>query len=191
MANSKFPLPTLSTPWTVWQKRRCGQHLWNVQAWVNAANTGLGDPRLPSCNDQRHATIPLYEQLSQQSQRIIATQRQQRSGRWNVESNLQTMGTMRANSEARNQTSDSWRLRHTQRSGTAYGHGDLAANKQATLIAAAGSAGRYQISQAAVLQQMVSQKQQQDALKAAFEDAPASTTVPVFRRPLTRVWVRR
>ena len=125
------------------------------------------------------------EQLSQQSQRIIATQAATSDlGDGMVESNLQTLGTMRANSEARE--SDIRQLEAATYSNDPAQHTDMATLQrinQATLMQLRAQQDANQISQAAALQQMVSQKQQQDALKAAFEDAAElSTAVPVFRR---------
>ena len=163
-----------ATPWTIWQNVAADNTYGNVQGWVNAANTGIG-----AILGYQAATInvtpqyPLYEQLSQQSQRIIATQAATSNlGDGMVESNLQTMGTMRANSEARE--SDIRQLEAATYSNDPAQHTDMATLQrinQATLMQLRAQQDANQISQAAVLQQMVSQKQQQDALKAAFEDA--------------------
>ena len=89
-----------------------------------------------------------------------------------VESNLQTLGTMRTNSEARE--SDIRQMEAETYSNDPAQHTDMATLQrinQATLMQLRAQQDANQISQAAALQQIVSQKQQQDALKAAFEDA--------------------
>ena len=134
-----------ATPWTIWQNVAAGNTYGNVQAWVNAANTGIG-----AILGYQAATInvtpryPLYEQSAQQSQRIVATQAATSDlGDGIVESNLQTLGTMRANSRSagiRHQAAEAADI--LQRPSTAYGHGDLAANQPSNPYAAPRPAGR-------------------------------------------------
>ena len=146
----------------------------NVQGWVNAANTGLG-----VILGYEAATInvtpryPLYRTIGPEGQRIVATQAATSDlGDGIVESNLQTLGTMRANSEARE--SDIRQMEAETYSNDPAQHTDMATLQrinQATLMQLRAQQDANQIAQAAALQQIVSQKQQQDALKAAFQDA--------------------
>jgi len=162
------------TPWTIWRNVYAGNTYGNVQGWVNAANTGLN-----VIEGYQAATLnvtpqyPLYGQLSQPSQRIVATQAATSDlGDGIVESNLQTLGTMRANSEARE--ADIRTLEAATYSSDPTQHTDMATLQrinQATLMQLRAQQDANQVSQASVLQQMILQKQQQDALKAAFEDA--------------------
>lgn len=163
-----------ATPWTTWRNVAAGNTYGNVQGWVNAANTGIG-----VILGYQAATInvtpqyPLYDQLSQGSQRIVATQAATSDlGDGIVESNLQTLGVMRANSEARE--SDIRQLEAVTYSTDPAQHTDMATLQrinQATLMQLRAQQDANQIAQAAALQQIISQKQQQDALKATFSDA--------------------
>ena len=162
------------TPWTIWRNVYAESTYGNVQGWINAANTGLN-----VIAGYQAATLnvtpqyPLYGQLSDPSQRIVATQAATSNlGDGIVESNLQTLGTMRANSEARE--ADIRSLETATYSSDPAQHTDMATLQrinQATLMQLRAQQDANQISQAAVLQQMILQKQQQDALKAAFQDA--------------------
>ena len=162
------------TPWTNWSNVYSGSTYGNVAGWVSAANTGLG-----VINGYQTAGIgaapryPLYENLSPQSQQLIAAQGATSDlGDGITESNLQTLGTMRANSEARE--SDLQQMEAATYSADPEQHTDMATLQrinQATLMQLRAQQDTNQIAQAAALQQMVSQKQQQDALKAAFDDA--------------------
>jgi len=162
------------TPWTSWRNVYANNTYGNVQGWINAANTGFN-----VIAGYEAATInvtpqyPLYGQLNQSSQRIVATQAATSDlGDGIVESNLQTLGTMRANSEARE--ADIRALEAATYSNDPAQHTDMATLQrinQATLMQLRAQQDANQVSQAAVLQQMILQKQQQDALKAAFEDA--------------------
>lgn len=178
-----------ATPWTVWRNVAAGNTYGNVQGWVNAANTGLG-----VILGYEAATInvapryPLYQQLGPEGQRIVASQAATADlGDGIVESNLQTLGTMRTNSEARE--SDIRQMESETYSNDPAQHTDMATLQrinQATLMQLRAQQDANQIAQAAALQQIVSQRQQQDALKAAFQDAAEyqqqySTTV----QPLT------
>jgi hypothetical protein len=163
-----------TTPWTTWRNVYAQNTYGNVQGWIDAANTGLN-----VIAGYQAATLnvspqyPLYGQLSQSSQRIVATQAATSDlGDGIVESNLQTLGNMRANSEARE--SDIGTLEAATYSGDPAEHTDMATLQrinQAALMQLRAQQDANQIAQAAVLQQMILQKQQQDALKAAFQDA--------------------
>ena len=178
-----------ATPWTIWRNVAAGNTYGNVQGWVNAANTGIG-----VILGYQAATInvtpqyPLYDQLSQRSQRIVATQAATSDlGDGIVESNLQTLGTMRANSEARE--SDIRQLEAVTYSNDPAQHTDMATLQrinQATLMQLRAQQDANQIAQAAALQQIVSQKQQQDALKASFPRCcRISTAIQPDCAPLT------
>ena len=159
----------------------------NVQAWVNAANTGIG-----VILGYQAATINVTPAIPA----IRATQSAEPTDHCNTSGNQRSwaMALLRATSRrwARceqtpkrgNQTFGRWRLRHTPTDPAQ--HTDMATLQrinQATLMQLQAQQDANQIAQAAALQQMVSQKQQQDALKAAFEDAAElSAAVPVLRR---------
>ena len=178
-----------ATPWTIWQNVAAGNTYGNVQGWVNAANTGIG-----VILGYQAATInvtpqyPLYDQLSQQSQRIVATQAATSDlGDGIVESNLQTLGTMRANSEARE--SDIRQLEAATYSNDPAQHTDMATLQrinQATLMQLRAQQDANQIAQAAALQQIVSQKQQQDASEGSIPRCRRiSTAIQLDCAPLT------
>ena len=163
-----------ATPWSVWRNVAAGSTYGNVQGWVDAANTGLG-----VIVGYEAATInvtpryPQYQELGPEGQRIVASQAATADlGDGIVESNLQTLGSMRTNSEARE--SDIRRMEAETYSNDPAQHTDMATLQrinQATLMQLRAQQDANQIAQAAALQQIVSQKQQQDALKAAFQDA--------------------
>lgn len=162
------------TPWTNWSNVYSGSTYGNVAGWVNAANTGTG-----VISGYQAASLgvvpryPLYQDLSPQSQQLIAAQGATTDlGDGITESNLQTLGTMRANSEARE--SDLREMEAATYSTDPEQHTDMATLQrinQATLMQLRAQQDANQIAQAAALQQIISQKQQQDALKAAFQDA--------------------
>lgn len=162
------------TPWTRWSNVYSANTYGNAGGWVNAANTGFG-----VLTGYQHAGFgpapryPLYGNLSAQSQELVAAQGATSDlGDGLTESNLQTLGTMRANSESRE--ADIRQMEAETYSSDPAQHTDMATLQrinQATLMQLRAQQDANQIAQAAALQQMIAQKQQQDALKATFVDA--------------------
>ena len=162
------------TPWTAWRNVAAVNTYQNVQGWVLAANTGVGVPdgyQAASVSPARR--YPQFEDLSAESQQLIAAQGATSDlGDGITESNLQTLGTMRANSETRER--DIRQLETATYSSDPGQHTDMATLQrinQASVMQLRAQQDANQIAQAAALQQIVAQKQQQDALKAAFNDA--------------------
>jgi len=161
-------------PWSVWNNVHAGNTYGNVQAWITAANTGNGvnvGYTLASTNPA--SRYPLYENLSPQSQQVIAAQGATSDLNDGVtESNLQTLGTMRARSEARE--AEIRQMEAATYSSDPAEHTDMATLQrinQATLMQLRAQEDANQIQQALALQAIVAQKQQQDALKATLGDA--------------------
>lgn len=177
-----------ATPWTNWRNLYAADTYGNVQGWINAANTGVG-----VSGGYRGVTIttvsryPLYSNLDAQSQQIVAAQGATSDLNDGItQSNLMVLGTIRANSEARG--TDLQQLEAATYSSDPAQHTDMATLQrinQATLMQLRAQQDANQIAQAAALQQIIAQKQQQDALKAAFRDASTyqqhykSTVVPL------------
>jgi hypothetical protein len=162
------------TPWTNWSNVYAGNTYGNVAAWITAANTGGG-----ANNGYQDASIypvpryPLYGNLSPEAQQLLAAQGASNDlGDGITESNLLTLGTMRANSERRE--ADIRQMEAETYSSDPAEHTDMATLQrinQATLMQLRAQQDANQIAQSMALQQIVAQKQQQDALKAAFTDA--------------------
>ena len=164
-----------ATPWTIWRNVSAGNTYGNVQGWVNAANTGLG-----AILGYQAATInvtpryPLYQQLSPaEPTDCRLTGGNHRS--WVTEL-LKATSKHWARCEQTlkrgSPTSGRWRLRHTQTTQHSIPTWRPCSESTKQHLCSFGpSKTQIRFRQAAALQQMVSQKQQQDALKAAFEDA--------------------
>jgi hypothetical protein len=131
---------------------------------------------------------PLYANLNTQSQQLVAAQGATSDLSVGImQTNLQTLGTMRANSQQRaadiqkldSQTYSTDPAQQTYMS-------TFQRINQATLMQLHAQEDANQIAQAVALQQIVAQKQQQDALNAAFQDAATyqqqynSTVVPLL-----------
>ena len=101
-------------------------------------------------------------------------------------SNLQTLGTIRANSQQRQAAINT--LQSQTQSADPAQHTELATLQrinQALILQLQQQQEANQIAQASALQQIVAQKQQQDALKATFQQANQfhpgyTTTAPSF-----------
>jgi hypothetical protein len=177
------------TPWTTWSNVSASNTYGNVSAWITAVNTGYGVPNAyESVSLNPASRYPSYQALSPESQQLIAAQGATSDLDDGItESNLLTLGTMRANSEARE--ADLRQMEANTYSGDPAQHTDMATLQrinQAALMQLRAQQDANQISQAIALEQIIAQKQQQDALKAAFADAASyqqqySTTV----QPLT------
>ena len=176
------------TPWANWTNFNAGNTYGNVQGWVNSANNGFNVGSGYSAATINNASkYPLYGNLDAASQQLVAAQGATSDLSDGIaQSNLQTLGTIRANSEARE--ADIQQLQSETYSSDPSEHTDMATLQrinQATLMQLRAQQDANQIAQAAALQQMIAQKQQQDALKAAFNDAAAyqqrynTTVVPL------------
>lgn len=162
------------TPWTNWTNVYAGSTYGNVTGWIYAANTGYAVN-----SGYQQATIPpapqypLYGSLSPESQQLVAAQGATSDLTDGItESNLQTLGTMRSNSEVRE--ADIRQMEADTYSSDPTEHTDMATLQrinQAVLMQLRAQQDANQISQAIALQQIISEKQRQDALKAAFADA--------------------
>ena len=162
------------TPWTVWNNVYAGNTYGNVQAWINAANTGNGvNVGYTQASINQASRYPLYGNLSPQSQQLVAAQGATSDLNDGItETSLQTLGTMRARSQARE--ADLRQMEAATYSSDPSEHTDMATLQrinQATLMQLRAQEDANQIQQALALQQIVAQKQQQDALKATFGDA--------------------
>jgi hypothetical protein len=162
------------TPWTNWNTVVAVNTYGNTPALIQAINTGMNVAvGLEAVSIGQPPRYPLYANLSTQSQQIVAAQGATSDLSAGImQANLQTLGTMRANSQQR--AADIQKLESqtysTDPSQQTYMSTFQRIN-QATLMQLHAQQDANQIAQAAVLQQMIIQKQQQDALTAAFQDA--------------------
>jgi hypothetical protein len=163
------------SPSTFWLLLEQGANTYgNSQPVMTSANTGAGaDMAYQMASVPRYGVIPEYGTLSiQGQQQVAATGATTDITDAVAGSNLTTLGTMRANEiqreadienlEAESQTMDP--LQQT----------DLATMQrinQAALLQVRQGQEANQLQQAIALMQLVSQKQQQDAIKAKFQDA--------------------
>jgi hypothetical protein len=163
------------SPSTFWLLLEQGANTYgNSQPVMTTANTGVGaDVAYQTASVPRYGVIPEYPTLSIQGQEQVAA-----SGATTdladaiAGSNLTTLGTMRANEiareadienlEAESQTTDP--LQQTDMA-------TLQRINQAALLQIRQGQEANQLQQAIALMQVVSQKQQQDAIKTKFQDA--------------------
>ena len=146
----------------------------NSQAVINAANTGVNAQSAYQFSSvPRAGIVPDYSTLSTQGQQQIAAQAATTDlSDAVVESNLQTLGTMRANEIQRER--DISTLENASHSMDPAQHTDMATMQrmnQAMLLQLRQQQEANQIQQAAALQQMIALKQQQDVMKQGFQDA--------------------
>ena len=147
----------------------------NSMGWLNASNTGTGAaasyqqavvPRTPNM-------VPGYGTTSVYGQQQIAAQGATIDiGDSVMSTNLQVLGTIRANQAARQ--TDIANLEAASQSQDASQQTIMATLQrinQALLLQLRSQQDANQINANLALQQMVAQKQQQDALKAGFMDA--------------------
>ena len=162
------------TPWTKWNTVVAVNTYGNTPALFQAINSGIGAIQgLEAVTLGQPPRYPLYGSLSPQSQQFVSAQGATSDLNWGVmQSNLQMLGTMRADSERRaadiqRLESETYSTDPTQQTYMA----TLQRINSAALMQLHAQQDANQIAQAAVLQQMIVEKQQQDALTAAFEDA--------------------
>jgi hypothetical protein len=177
------------TPWTNWNTVVAVNSYGNTPALLQAINSGLNSVAgLEAVSLGQAPRYPLYGNLNIQSQQLVAAQGATSDLSVGImQANLQTLGTMRANSQQRaadiqkleSQTYSSDPAQQTYMS-------TFQRINQATLMQLHAQQDANQIAQAVALQQIVAQKQQQDALNAAFQDAASyqqqynSTVTPLL-----------
>lgn len=147
----------------------------NSMGWLNSANTGTGAAAAYQQVSVPHTTavIPGYNSFSIGAQQQIAAQGATVDiGDSVMTNNLQTLGTIRANQAARQ--TDIANLEAATQSQDASQQtimAELQRINQALLLQLRTQQDANQINSSLALQQIVAQKQQQDGLKAGFQDA--------------------
>jgi uncharacterized protein with PIN domain len=146
----------------------------NSQLVMNSANTGANaGGAYQFASVPRTGIVPEYSSLSVSGQQQIAAQGATTDLNDSIaESNLQTLGTMRANEIQREQ--DIQNLEFATHSLDPTQQTDMATLQrinQALVLQLRQEQEANQLLQAVALQQLVTQKQQQDAMKAAAQDA--------------------
>lgn len=146
----------------------------NSQAWTNSANIGIG-----ATYAYQQASVPRTGQLNGYGNLTTLGQQQIAAQGATVDladsvtsSNIQTLGTIRTNSERRQ--ADINALEAATQSSDPAQHTELATLQrinQALVLELMAQEEANQISQAYALQQIVGQKQQQDTLKTTFQQA--------------------
>jgi hypothetical protein len=151
----------------------------NSLPWMNAASTGYGAASANQAASVPHtAQISGYSSLSTQGQQAVAAQGAtvDLSDAVNA-SSLQTLGTIRANAAQRE--ADISNLETASHSADPAQQTEMATLQrinQAMLIQLRTQQEASQMTQAQTLQQMVQQKQQQDALKLSMQAADGYET---------------
>jgi len=166
------PYVSPSTYWTALD--RTANTYGNSQAVIRAANTGVNAQSAYQLSSvPRAGIVPGYNTLSTAGQQQIAAQAATTDlGDAIVASNLQTMGTMRANEIERER--DISALESASHSINPAQHTDMATMQrmnQAMLLELRQQQESNQIQQGIALQQMIALKQQQDTMKQGFQDA--------------------
>lgn len=166
------PYLTPSTYWTA--VNQAANTYGNSQQWTSAINSGVG-----ANYGYQRATVPRtgqiagYSNLSTPAQQQIAAQGATADLNDSVTvSDMQTLGTIRANAERRQ--ADINALVSASQSADPTQHTEMATLQrinQALVLLLQEQQEANQISQAYTLQQIVSQKQQQDSLKMTFGQA--------------------
>jgi len=146
----------------------------NSQAWTNSANTGINAAyAYQQASVPRTGQLTGYGNLSAAGQQQIAAMGASADLDESVtSSNIQTLGTIRADSERRQ--ADITALEAATQSTDPAQHTELATLQrinQALVLQLLAQQEANQISQAFALQQIVGQKQQQDTLNMTFQQA--------------------
>ena len=160
------------TPWTAWNSVSSPNTYGNVQAVINAINTGANAAAAyQAASIQAAPQNPSYGNLDPASQQVIAVQGANLDlGDGIAASNIQMLGNMRANSQARE--ADLRELEAATYSSDPTQHTDMATLQrlnQAALMQLRSQQEANELSQAMILQQMIAAKQQQDHLKMASQ----------------------
>lgn len=160
----------------------------NSQPWTNSANTGVN-----ASYAYQQASVPRTGQLNGYGNLSLSGQQQIAAQGATVDlndsvtaSNIQTLGTIRTNSQQRQADINS--LAAATNSADPTQQTELATLQRinrALILQLMAQQEANQISQAYALQQIVAQKQQQDALKTTFQQANQfqsgyTTTAPSF-----------
>lgn len=146
----------------------------NSQAWTNSANTGVGATyAYQQASVPRTGQMAGYGNLSPAGQQQIAAMGASADLNDSVtSSNIQTLGTIRTDSERRQ--ADITALEAATQSTDPAQHTELATLQrinEALVLQLLAQQEANQISQAFALQQIVGQKQQQDTLNMTFQQA--------------------
>lgn len=162
------------TPWTNWNTVVAVNSYGNTPALLQAINSGINSVAgLEAVTLGQAPRYPLYGNLNTQSQQIVAAQGATSDLNMGImQANLQTLGTMRTNSQQR--AADIQKLESQTYSSDPNQQTYMATFQrinQAVLMQLHSQQEANEIAQAVALQQIVTQKQQQDALNAAFQDA--------------------
>lgn len=166
--------PYLS-PWSYWMLLNQAANTYgNSQPWMNSANTGAGStfayqqasmPRTPQLNGYGNLSLAGQQQIAAQGATVDLNDSVSAS-------NLQTLGTIRANAQERQAAITA--LQEASQSSDPAQQTELATLQRinkALILELQQQQEANQISQAYALQQIVAQKQQQDALKSTFQQA--------------------
>ena len=180
-------LPKVCTPWTNWNTVVAVNSYGNTPALLQAINSGINSVAgLEAVTLGQAPRYPLYGNLNVQSQQFVAAQGATSDLSIGImQANLQTLGTMRTNSQQRaadiqkleSQTYSSDPSQQTYMS-------TIQRINSATLMQFTLSRMRTRLLEPGLAADLLIQKQQQDALTAAFEDARAtnSSTTPRLHR---------
>ena len=146
----------------------------NSAVWVNSANTGNGAPAAyqQASVPRTNGMIPGYSSFSTSGQQQIAAQGATVDINDSVlTNNLEMLGTIRANQTARQtDIANLEAATQTQDPSQQTIMAELQRINQALLLQLRTMQDANQINANLALQQIVAQKQQQDALKAGFQD---------------------
>ena len=165
----------LSPPTDVRMLQRISNTYGNSTGWINSANTGSGasaayeQVSVPNTNN----VIPGYSTTSIAGQLQIAAQGATVDiGDSVMTNNLQMLGTIRANQEARQtDVANLEAATQTQDASQQTIMATLQRINQALLLQLRTQQDANQINANLSLQQIIAQKQQQDAMKSAFRDS--------------------
>lgn len=163
----------LAAPWTNWTNLSAPNTYGNTAGWTTASNSGLG---AVIAYEKAVLNAPRYlnlNSLDSRSQQIVMTAGATSDLNAGVTtSNLATLGQIRANSEAR--WNDLEQLQSATFSTDPAQHTEMAALQRintATLMQLRAQEEANQIAAAAVMQQMLVNKMQADALNQSLQDA--------------------
>ncbi|MGC2162259.1 MAG: hypothetical protein WA634_10145 [Silvibacterium sp.] len=174
MAPQSLYQPFLS-PSTYWMMLNQAANTYgNSRQWTNSVNTGAGvSLGYQQASIPRTGQISGYGNLSASAQQQIAAEGATADLDDSITTgNMQTLGTIRANSQQRQ--ADINNLISASQSSDPTQHTEMATLQrinQALILLIQEQQEANQISQAYTLQQIVAQKQQQDTLKAGFQDS--------------------
>ena len=173
MAPQSLYQPFLS-PSTYWMMvNQAANTYGNSRQWTTSINNGVGvNIGYQQASIPRTGQIGGYGNLSTSAQQQIAAQGATADINDSITtSNMQTLGTIRANAQQRQ--ADINALISTSQSMDPAQHTEMATLQrinQALILLIQEQQEANQISQAYALQQIIAQKQQQDTLKAGFQD---------------------